>query len=102
MVSFLEPVSEHVSNYDAEIAAIEIALDYINASFHTFPSRNQSIAIFIDSPLDSLSAFQDLENNQTVKEECRPSFKHTHELYEYMGDITSKSVHLLRDTLTDQ
>ena len=98
LVSFLEPVSEHVSNYDAEIAAIEIALDYINASFHTFPLRNQSIAIFIDS----LSALQGLQNNQTAKEECRPTFKHTHELYEYMGDITSKSVHLLRDTLTDQ
>ena len=67
---------EHASNYDAEIAAIETALDYIKTFFHTFPLRNQSIVIFTDS----LSALQGLENDPTVKEEFRHILKHTHEI----------------------
>ena len=39
---------EHASNYDAEIAAIETALDYVKTFFHTFPIRKTSIVIFTD------------------------------------------------------
>ena len=81
MVSFLEPVSEHVSNYDAEIAAIETALDYIKTFFHTFPIRKTSIVIFTDS----LSALQGLESDPTVKEEFRHILKHTHEIRDTYG-----------------
>ena len=65
---------EHASNYDAKIAAIETALDYIKTFFHTFPSRNQSIVIFTHS----LSALQGLENDPTDKEEFRHVLIKTH------------------------
>ena len=58
---------EQASNYDAEIAAIEINLDYIKTFFHTFPSRNQSIVIFTES----LSALQGLEIDPTDKDVFR-------------------------------
>ena len=55
---------ENASNYVAEIAAIETALDYIKNFFDTFPERKQSIVIFTDS----MSALQGLENDPTVSE----------------------------------
>ena len=72
---------EHASNYDAEIAAIETALDYVKTFFHTFPIRKTSIVIFTDS----LSALQGLESDPTVKEEFRHILKHTHEIRDTYG-----------------
>ena len=72
---------ENASNYVAEIAAIETALDYIKNFFDTFPERKQSIVIFTDS----MSALQGLENDPTVNEEFTIILKTCHGIIETYG-----------------
>ena len=80
-----EACGENSSNYDAEIAAIENALNLLKTQVQANPEKKQNIVIFTDA----MSALQSLEEDPTNKPELKSILLDAHELMATYGVKTS-------------
>ena len=80
-----EACGENSSNYDAEIAAIENALNLLKTQVQVNPEKKQNIVIFTDA----MSALQSLEEDPTNKPELKSILLDAHELMATYGVKTS-------------